>query len=374
MRYVIRHHASLTRSDSILSNETIIVFFAYNNSLICFFGGFNVIEQILALSPVMPYVVLVVAFAALIKGADMFVDGAASMARKLGVSSAIIGLTVVAMGTSAPEAAVSISASVGGANEIALGNVIGSNLFNLLVVLGFCMLITKVPTTKEILVRDFPWNLIATIAVIVMIAFFHMASGAPVISRAEGIVLLVLFVSYLGYVIYKTVKNRATVDEDEIANVSWPKSILFLIVGIVLIVVGGDCVVDSASAIAASFGMSPMLIGLTIVACGTSLPELVTSIVAAKKGECDMAIGNAVGSNMFNLLFILGMAATINPVEVDLSSGILVDSVLLLGFTVMMYLFSLHGTKLQKGKGAISVVFYIGYLAYIILRAFSVAA
>ncbi|MBO5872643.1 MAG: calcium/sodium antiporter [Clostridia bacterium] len=322
----------------------------------------------------MPYVVLVVAFAALIKGADMFVDGAASMARKLGVSSAIIGLTVVAMGTSAPEAAVSISASVGGANEIALGNVIGSNLFNLLVVLGFCMLITKVPTTKEILVRDFPWNLIATIAVIVMIAFFHMASGMHVISRAEGIVLLVLFVSYLGYVIYKTVKNRVTVDEDEIANVSWPKSILFLIVGIVLIVVGGDCVVDSASAIAASFGMSPMLIGLTIVACGTSLPELVTSIVAAKKGECDMAIGNVVGSNMFNLLFILGMAATINPVEVDLSSGILVDSVLLLGFTVMMYLFSLHGTKLQKGKGAISVVFYIGYLAYIILRAFSVAA
>ena len=346
--------------------------FAYNNSLICFFGGFEMIEQILSLSPIMPYVFLVVAFIALIKGADMFVDGAASMARKLGVSSAIIGLTVVAMGTSAPEAAVSISASVGGANEIALGNVIGSNLFNLLVVLGFCMLITRVPTTKEILVRDFPWNLIATIAVVVMIAFFHMTSGAPVISRVEGIVLLVLFVSYLGYVIYKTVKNRIPA-EDEIEDVSWPRSILFLIVGIVLIVVGGDCVVDSASAIATSFGMSPMLIGLTIVACGTSLPELVTSIVAAKKGECDMAIGNVVGSNMFNLLFILGMAAAINPVEVDLSSGILVDSVLLLGFTAMMYLFSLHGTKLQKGKGAISVVFYVGYLAYIIMRAFGIA-
>ena len=331
------------------------------------------IEQILALNPIMPYVLLVVAFVALIKGADMFVDGAASMARKLGVSPAIIGLTVVAMGTSAPEAAVSVTASVGGANEIALGNVIGSNLFNLLMVLGFCMLITKVPTTKEILVRDYPWNIIATIAVIIMIAFFHMASGAPVISRMEGALLLVLFVSYLGYVIYKTVKNRIPAGEDEIANVSWPKSILFLIVGIVLIVVGGDCVVDSASAIAASFGMSPMLIGLTIVACGTSLPELVTSIVAAKKGECDMAIGNVVGSNMFNLLFILGMAAAINPVEVDLSSGILVDSILLLGFTAMMYLFSLHGTKLQKGKGAISVVFYIAYLAYIIMRAFGVA-
>ncbi len=328
------------------------------------------IEQILSLNPVIPYIVLVVAFIALIKGADMFVDGAASMARKLGVSSAIIGLTVVAMGTSAPEAAVSVSASVGGQNEIALGNVVGSNLFNLLVVLGVCMLMTKVPTTKEILIRDYPWNIVATIAVIIMVAFFHMANGGPVIGRIEGIILLILFVSYLAYVIYKTIKNRIPVDESEIANVSWPKSILFLIVGIIFIVVGGDCVVDSASAIAASFGMSPMLIGLTIVAFGTSLPELVTSIVAAKKGECDMAIGNVVGSNMFNLLFILGMAATINPVEVDLSSGILIDSVLLLGFTVMMYLFSIHGTKLQKTKGGISVVSYLAYLAYIIARAF----
>ena len=328
------------------------------------------IEQILSLSPVLPYVVLVVAFVALIKGADMFVDGAASLARKLGVAPAIIGLTVVAMGTSAPEAAVSISASVGGQNEIALGNVVGSNLFNLLIVLGVCMLITKVPTTKEILVRDFPWNLVATVAVIIMVAFFHMANGSHVIGRVEGIGLLILFVGYLGYVIYKTIKNRIPADESEIADVSWPKSILFLVVGIILIVIGGDCVVDSASAIASSFGVSDMLIGLTIVALGTSLPELVTSIVAARKGQCDMAVGNVIGSNLFNLLFILGMAATINPVEVDLSSGILIDSILLLGFTAIMFLFSAHGTKLQKGKGAISVVFYFVYLAYIIARAF----
>ena len=336
------------------------------------FGGFDMLEQLLSLHFTIPYLVLIVAFVALIKGADMFVDGSASLARKLGVSPAIIGLTIVAMGTSAPEAAVSVSASVGGQNEIALGNVIGSNLFNLLVVLGFCMLITKVPTTKEILVRDFPWNIIATVAVVVMVAFFGMANGGPAIGRIEGIVLLVLFVSYLGYVIFKTVKNRIPADESEIANVSLPKSIIFLIVGIVLIVVGGDCVVDSASKIASDLGMSEMLIGLTIVACGTSLPELVTSIVAAKKGECDMAIGNVVGSNMFNLLFILGMAATINPVEVDLGSGILIDSILLLGFTVMMYLFSLHGTKLQKTKGGASVALYAIYLAYIIARAYGV--
>lgn len=330
------------------------------------------IEAVLSSHFIVPYVILVAAFVALIKGADMFVDGAASMARKLGVSPAIIGLTIVAMGTSAPEAAVSVSASVTGANEIALGNVVGSNLFNLLVVLGFCMLITKVPTTKEILVRDFPWNIVATIAVAVMIALFNMSDGSPAIGRWEGIVLLILFVSYLGYVIFKTIKNRTPVDESEIANVSWPKSIIFLLVGIVLIVFGGDLVVESASKIASDLGMSEMLIGLTIVACGTSLPELVTSIVAAKKGECDMAIGNVVGSNMFNLLFILGMAATINPVEVDFASGILIDTILLLGFTVMMYLFSLHGTKLQKTKGGISVALYVGYLAYIIMRAYQV--
>ncbi|MBE6781126.1 MAG: calcium/sodium antiporter [Ruminococcaceae bacterium] len=329
------------------------------------------VEQLLSIHFLIPYVVLIAAFFALIKGADIFVDGAASVAKKLGVSPAIIGLTIVAMGTSAPEAAVSVSASVSGANEIALGNVIGSNLFNLLVVLGFCMLITKVPTTKEILFRDYPWNLLATVAVVIMVAFFGLSNG-PAIGRVEGIVLLVLFVSYMAYVIYKTIKNRIPADESEIANVSLFKSIVFLLVGIVLIVVGGDLVVDSASKIASDLGMSEMLIGLTIVACGTSLPELVTSIVAAKKGECDMAIGNVVGSNMFNLLFILGMAATINPVEVSLASGVLIDAILLLGFTVMMYLFSIHGTKLQKGKGAVSVTLYVVYLAYIIMRAYGI--
>ncbi len=329
------------------------------------------IEQILGLSPVLPYVMLIISFFALIKGADMFVDGAASMAKKLGISSAIIGLTVVALGTSAPEAAVSISASVTGKNEIALGNVVGSNLFNLLVVLGVCMIITRLPTTKEILKRDFPWNIVATAAIIVMIAFFHPISGVPVIGRLEGIALLVLFAAYLGYVIYKTIKNRIPAEE-EIETLSWPKSIGCLIVGLILVVIGGDCVVESATQIARSWGVGEMLIGLTIVACGTSLPELVTSIVAAKKGECDMAIGNVVGSNMFNLLFILGMAATINPVEIDMASGILIDSVLLLIFTVMMYLFSLHGTRLQKGKGATSLALYVVYLGYIIARAFGV--
>ena len=349
-----------------LNNETIIVCFAYNNSLVLVFkkGVHNMIAPILALSPVIPYIVLVVAFFALIKGADMFVDGAASMAKKLGISPTIIGLTIVAMGTSAPEAAVSITAALDKSNGIALGNVVGSNIFNLLVVLGVCMLITTVPTTKEILKRDYPWNILATVAVIVFII-----DGQ--ITRLEGLILLVLFVTYIAYVVYKAIKNRETSDDDEIKDISWSKSILFLLVGIVLIVLGGDFVVDSATTIARSWGVDDMLIGLTIVALGTSLPELVTSIVAAKKGECGMAIGNVVGSNMFNLLFILGMTTTITPIlGIDLAAGIFVDSIVLLVFTVIMYLFSIHGTKLQKGKGAASLVFYFAYLAYIILRAF----
>lgn len=324
------------------------------------------IEQIMSLSPIIPYIVLVVSFFALIKGADIFVEGASSLAKKLGVSAAIIGLTIVAMGTSAPEAAVSISAALKGSNEIALGNVVGSNLFNLLIVLGVCMVITKLPTQKETLTRDFPWNVVATVAVIAFIVLFDTK-----ITRLEGVALLVLFVSYMGYLLYKTIKERTVSEEDEIAEISLVKSIIFLVVGLALVIVGGDLVVDSATAIAKSWGVSDALIGLTIVAMGTSLPELVTSIVAARKGESEMAIGNVIGSNLFNLLFILGITATIMPVAIDLASGILVDTIVLLAVTVMMYIFSITGNKLQKLEGVAALLCYGGYLAYIITRAFS---
>ena len=320
------------------------------------------IEQLMALSPVIPYVVLVVSFAALIKGADIFVEGASSLAKKLGVPSIIIGLTVVAMGTSAPEAAVSISAATTGNNGIALGNVIGSNLFNLLVVLGVCMLITKLPTQKETLKRDFPWNLIATVAVIVFIVLF----GDNQITRIEGVSLLVLFVSYMGYLIYKTLKDRKAGEDEEIEEISLIKSLIFLVGGLALVIVGGDLVVDSATAIAKSWGATDKLVGLTIVAMGTSLPELVTSIVAARKGESEMAIGNVIGSNLFNLLFILGMTATVMPV----AASLLVDSIFLLGVTAMMYLFFAVGSKFQKSEGAVALLCYGGYLAYKIIREF----
>lgn len=324
------------------------------------------LKDFLALNPVIPYIVLVVGFVALIKGADWFVDGSSSVAKKLGIPSVIIGLTIVAMGTSAPEAAVSISAALEKNNGIALGNVIGSNLFNLLIVLGVCMLITRVPTKKEIITRDFPWNMMATIVVVLLIL-----DGK--ISRIEGIILLLMFVSYIAYLIYGAIKNRAPADESEIGNSSWPVSIMLLIVGITLIVLGGTCVVDSAELIATSWGVDPILIGLTIVACGTSLPELVTSIVAAKKGECEMAVGNVIGSNIFNLLFILGTTTTITPITgINLAGGILVDAVLLLGFTQLMLIFSQRESRFQKQQGGVAVVCYIVYLAYIILREFAI--
>lgn len=321
------------------------------------------IQNFMSLSPVIPYIVLVVSFVALIKGADIFVEGASSLAKKLGVPSIIIGLTVVAMGTSAPEAAVSISAATTGNNGIALGNVIGSNLFNLLVVLGVCMIITKLPTQKETLTRDFPWNIIATVAVILFIVLF----GDNQITRLEGVALLVLFVSYMAYIIYKALKNRETSDED-IEEISLVKSLIFLVGGLALVVVGGDLVVDSATAIAKSWGASDKLVGLTIVAMGTSLPELVTSIIAAKKGESEMAIGNVIGSNLFNLLFILGMTSAIMPVAAPL----LVDSIFLLAVTAMMFVFSATGSRLQKAEGAVALLCYGGYLAYTIIREFAV--
>lgn len=325
------------------------------------------IDTILHSHAIVPYLVLIVSFVALIKGADIFVDGASALAKKLGVSSIVIGLTVVAMGTSAPEAAVSIAAGIKGSNEIALGNVIGSNFFNLLVVLGVCMLITKLPAGKETLKRDYPWNLIATVAIIAAIVFFDTK-----ITRLEGVGLLVLFVTYMGYLLYKTLKDRKNAEDDEEReNISLSKSLIFLIVGIALVILGGDLVVDSSTAIAKSWGVSDALIGLTIIAMGTSLPELVTSIVAAKKDECDMAIGNVIGSNLFNLLFILGMSATITPIAIDLSSGILFDAIILLAVTALMYVFSITGTKMQRGEGVVALLCYGGYLTYIITRAFA---
>ena len=309
----------------------------------------------------MEYILLILGFVLLVKGADFFVDGASSIAAKLKVPSLIIGLTVVSIGTSLPEAAVSISASLSGNNGISLGNVIGSNMFNLLMVVGISALILPVPTDRDILKRDMPVNIAIT-----AILFLMLLDGT--LNRYDAIILLVMLAAYMFILIRSALKNR--VEGDETKVLSWAKSVIFTVCGAVAIIIGGDLVVDNASAIAISLGMGDTLVGLTIVAFGTSLPELVTSVVAAKKGDSGIAMGNVVGSCIFNILFILGMAGTIQPMAAE--SSFLIDTGILLGITGLMLFFAATGKKTSRAEGAISVLLYAAYTAYIIMRAFHI--
>ena len=307
----------------------------------------------------MAYLLLIIGFVFLVKGADFFVDGASSVAGKLKVPSLIIGLTVVSMGTSLPEAAVSISASLSGNNSISLGNVIGSNIFNLLVVVGASSMILPILSDRDIIKRDMPLNIAITAALCVMLFDGNL-------SRLDAVILLVLFAGYMFILIRSALKNR--VEEPAQKILPWGKSILFILLGLVGIVGGGQLVVNSAKTIAAALGMSETLIGLTVVAIGTSLPELVTSIVAARKGDSGIAMGNVVGSNIFNILFILGLAGVIKPMTAD--SAFFIDTGILIGVSFMMLFFAITKKKTGRTEGAISILVYIAYTAYIIMRAF----
>ena len=305
----------------------------------------------------MMYVLLVVGFVLLIKGADFFVDGASSVAKVLKIPSVIIGLTIVAMGTSAPEAAVSLTASLSGSNDISLGNIIGSNLFNLLMVIGICAIIFPVATNLEILKRDMIWNIIASVALFAM-----LLDGT--IGRIEGALLLAGMVVYLILIVKHALKNRLEGEETE--TLSLPKAILYIIGGLAAVVIGGQMVVNNASLIAAAWGMSDTLIGLTIVAIGTSLPELVTSIMASRKGDSGIAIGNAVGSCLFNTLFIMGFTTVISPITA--APELIVDACLLIAVTVLMFILAKTKMKTSRLEGAVCVLVYIIYTAYIIMR------
>ncbi len=316
---------------------------------------------------------LVVGFAALVKGADFFVDGSSALARTFKVPGVIIGLTIVALGTSAPELAVSTSAAIQGANEIALSNVVGSNIFNLLMVLGVCAIIRPIPIEKAILKRDFPLSVIVTAALFGVLAiplFTGKAQWtAPVstvvseVSRPVGIALMVIFVAYMAFLIYVSRKNPT--QETVVESVPVWKSLLLILIGLACIVVGGQLVVENAKSIAAAFGMSETLIGLTVVALGTSLPELVTSIVAAHKGENGMAVGNVIGSNIFNLMFILGISSIIHPVAVNLAS--VIDLAILIVVSIATYVFSLTN-KISRFEGVLMVLMYIGTVVFAIVR------
>lgn len=309
----------------------------------------------------MEYILLLVGFVLLIKGADFFVDGASSIAGKLKVPSLIIGLTVVSIGTSLPEAAVSISASLSGSNSISLGNVIGSNVFNLLMVVGVSSMILPIITDKDILKRDMPFNIGITIALLVMLLDGDL-------SRLDAAILLVVLAAYMVILIRSALKNRLEGDNPKVY--SWLKSILLSVVGAAAIIGGGNLVVESAKTIALNLGMGETLVGLTIVAIGTSLPELVTSVVAARKGDSGIAMGNVVGSCIFNILFILGMAGVISPMTAD--ATFFIDTGILIAISAIMLLFAFTKKKTDRIEGTICVLMYAAYTAYIIMRAFHI--
>lgn len=305
----------------------------------------------------MEYLLLLIGFVLLIKGADFFVDGSSSLARIMKVPSVIIGLTIVAMGTSAPEASVSINAALAGSNDIAISNVIGSNLFNGLVVVGVCAFMAGFKTNPEILKRDMPLNIIVTAILCIMLLDRH-------INHIEGIILLISMAVYIAVMVISALKNRETADECKI--LSLPKSLIFIIGGLISVIFGGTLVVDNACLIAKDFGVSENFIGLTIIAIGTSLPELVTSITATRKGDSGLALGNAIGSNLFNILFILGMSATICPLNV-LSESI-IDCIILLVSAVILYVFARTKKTMNRWEGIVCVFLYVGYTAYLLIR------
>lgn len=318
---------------------------------------------------------LAVGFAFLVKGADFFVEGSSSIAKKLKVPPIIIGLTIVAMGTSLPETAVSVTASLVQNNELAVSNVVGSNIFNLMFVIGVCSILTPIMVQKATVVRDIPLSLGCALFLLVLgISGLGDKTGMT-LGHADGVIFLIVFAGYIFTMVRSAMKARAAGQKVEIEGVeecdnmkelSYGKSILFLIVGAAAIAFGGDLTVDTASRIAIELGMSQTLVGLTIVSIGTSLPELVTSVVAARKNEVDMAVGNAVGSNIFNILMVLGISSAISPVALIREN--IIDIVLLMAFSVMVWIFAGTRKKIERKEGIIMVVVYLVYCAYIIAR------
>ena len=326
---------------------------------------------------------LVGGFVALIKGADWFVEGASSVAKLLKVPTIIIGLTVVAFGTSLPETSVSISSAIAGMNAMAVSNVVGSNLFNTLVVLGASAIIVPVCVQPGSVKKEIPFSILCTFALLGAL-FMGMNYTVPVeqggisvdvikytytLTRVGGIVLLALFSFYMYWQISSALKARKSgelEEEEEVKIMSPLKSIIAIVVGVVCIILGGDFVVDGASAIAMKLGMSENLVGMTIVAIGTSLPELVTSMVAAKKGESDLALGNAIGSNIFNIVFVLGFSAVVSPMTVDILA--VIDTVAVIAVSALTLGFAATGKKINRAEGAIMVAAYVGYFVYMLVR------
>ncbi len=316
---------------------------------------------------VLQFVLLAVGFVLLMKGADWFVDGASKVADKFGIPHLVIGLTIVAFGTSAPEAAVSISAALKGSVELAISNVVGSNIMNVLLILGLSSVIYPLAVKKSTIWFDIPYVFLAS----VLLLLFGTMNGS--IGRIDGLIFWALLIIYIFYMIRLTKKSQASNEEFEPADENdkiW-KLILLILVGGAMIVAGSNVTVDAASNIAVEFGMDERLIGLTIVAFGTSLPELVTSCIAAKKKETDIAVGNIVGSNLFNILFVLGTSAVITPIEYQ--TGFIFDSIVAILVMVVLWLLVFRKQKLGRAGGILMLVMYGAYFANLLMPALNPA-
>ena len=300
--------------------------------------------------------ILLAGFLFLVKGADWFVEGAACIAKKLGIPQLVIGLTIVAMGTSMPEAAVSVTAAMQQNAGITVGNVVGSNILNILIILGITAVITNVTIQRSTLHYEIPFML----AVTALLLGFGMTGGR--ITFTEGVIFWLFFLAYLGYLFVMARKENAE-EEGTVKDFPVWKCLLLMVLGGILVVKGSDFAVSGASAIARYFGMSERFIGLTIVALGTSLPELVTSVTAARRGNAGIAIGNIVGSNIFNILFVIGTAALICPVPFE--RKFIADTVIAIGAGVVLWLGTFRNRELRKPCGIVMLLCYAAYFAYL---------
>lgn len=324
----------------------------------------------------MNYLWLIIGFVLLIKGADFFVSGSSKIAKFYKIPPIIVGLTIVAFGTSSPEAAVSISAAIKGTSGISIGNVIGSNIINISLVIGITAIISPLKVNKKTIIKEIPFSLLGGIALIILLADTILQdSQTNILSRADGLILIAFFSIFLYYIIevaLKSKNNQPPLDVQNQSNLEdikpdLKKSFVILIIGFAGIVLGGWLVVENAQSIAIQLGMSETLVGLTIVAVGTSLPEVITSIVAAIKKESEIALGNIIGSNIFNIFFVLGIASSIHPLVV--SSAIFFDLILMVVITFVLLIFATtHKKTINRTEGFMLTLIYMAYLIFIIIR------
>lgn len=314
------------------------------------------------------YLLLILGFVLLIKGADFLVDGSASLAKKYNISNIVIGLTIVAFGTSTPELIVSLIASINGNTEIAIGNVVGSNIVNIFFILGVSATIYPLATKSNTIWKEIPMSLLAALLLWVM-ANDQLIDGAnsSMLSRIDGIVFLAFFIIFIYYTIGIAKSDTDDSPEIEIQNITPGKSFLFIVLGLAGLIIGGKWIVDGAVALAKNLGLSESLIGLTIVAVGTSLPELAASAVAAYKKQTDIAIGNVVGSNIFNIFLILGISSLIKPLPFTSGSNIDVMVACLASIVLFVLLFVGKKHIIQKWQGLLMILIYVVYVGYLVM-------